>query len=118
MIKKTTFDAIGGLDEEFQVALNDVDLCLKVRAHGELVVENPMVEMYHYESKSRGMEDSKEKHERFKREIARFRTKWADILEKGDPYYNPNLTAESVESTSILISSMRSKEGIDGRRYF
>lgn len=92
MIKKTTFDAIGGLDEEFQVALNDVDLCLKVRAHGELVVENPMVEMYHYESKSRGMEDSKEKHERFKREIARFRTKWADILEKGDPYYNPNLT--------------------------
>ncbi len=92
MIKKTTFDAIGGLDEEFQVALNDVDLCLKVRAHGELVVQNPMVEMYHYESKSRGMEDSKEKHERFKREIARFRTKWADILEKGDPYYNPNLT--------------------------
>lgn len=92
MIKKTTFDAIDGLDEEFQVALNDVDLCLKVRAHGELVVQNPMVEMYHYESKSRGMEDSKEKHERFKREIARFRTKWADILEKGDPYYNPNLT--------------------------
>ena len=92
MIKKTTFDAIDGLDEEFQVALNDVDLCLKVRAHGELIVQNPMVEMYHYESKSRGMEDSKEKHERFKREIARFCTKWADILEKGDPYYNPNLT--------------------------
>lgn len=92
MIKKTTFDSIGGLDEEFKVALNDVDLCLKVRALGELVVLNTMVELYHHESKSRGMEVGKEKHERFKNEIARFRMKWADVLKEGDPYYSPNLT--------------------------
>ena len=53
---------------------------------------NPGVELYHYESKSRGMEETPEKHERFKGEISRFRDRWKDILEKGDPYYNPNLT--------------------------
>lgn len=92
MIKRTTFEAVQGLDEEFQVALNDVDLCLKVRELGELIVLNPWVEMYHYESKSRGMEDDPVKHERFKREIARFRDKWNKVIEAGDPYYNKNLT--------------------------
>lgn len=92
MIKKSVYDEIHGLDEEFEVALNDVDLCLKVREAGKLVVFHPGVEMYHYESKSRGSETSPEKHERFKREIARFRKKWAKILEEGDPYYNKNLT--------------------------
>lgn len=81
-----------GLDEEFEVALNDVDLCLKVRKLGKQVVFHPGVEMYHYESKSRGSESSPKKHERFKKEIARFRNKWSEILEKGDPYYNENLT--------------------------
>ena len=95
MIKKTTFDAIDGLDEEFQVALNDVDLCLKVRAHGELVVQNPMVEMYHYESKSRGLEDTPEKVARFNKEIQIFERRWPDIMRDGDPYYNPNLTLKS-----------------------
>ena len=74
------------------VALNDMDLCLKVRELGKLIVFNPWVELYHYESKSRGMEDTPEKYERFKREVARFREKWAEVLEKGDPYYSPNLT--------------------------
>ncbi len=92
MIKKTVFDAVHGLDEEFEVALNDVDLCLKVRKLGKQVVFHPGVEMYHYESKSRGSESSPKKHERFKKEIARFRNKWSEILEKGDPYYNENLT--------------------------
>ena len=92
MIKRECFEQVNGLDEEFKVALNDMDLCLKVRKAGKLVVLNPWVELYHYESKSRGMEDTPEKHERFKNEIARFRTKWSNILESGDPYYNPNLT--------------------------
>ena len=92
MIKKTSFDEVQGLDEEFTVALNDIDLCLKVRKTGKLVVMNPGVCLYHYESKSRGMEETPEKHERFKKEIRRFRTKWSDILTKGDPYYNENLT--------------------------
>ncbi|MFR1112912.1 MAG: glycosyltransferase [Blautia sp.] len=92
MIKRSTFEQIGGFDEEFVVALNDIDLCLKVRDQGELVVFNPYAELYHYESKSRGFEDTPEKKARFKKEIKRFRTKWSDVLEKGDPYYNPNLT--------------------------
>lgn len=92
MIKKSVFDEVGGLTESFKVALNDIDLCLKVREKGHLIVMNPGVELYHYESKSRGMEETPEKHERFKGEISRFRDRWKDILEKGDPYYNPNLT--------------------------
>lgn len=92
MIKRSVYDEIGGLDEDFIVALNDVDLCLKVRSTGKLVVLDPGIELYHYESKSRGLEETPERHERFKNEIARFRKKWKDILEQGDPYYNPNLT--------------------------
>lgn len=92
MIKRSVFDAVGGLDEDFIVALNDVDLCLKVRALNKLVVLDPGIELYHYESKSRGLEETTERHERFKREIARFRKKWEEVLETGDPYYNPNLT--------------------------
>ena len=92
MIKKSISQLIGGFDEEFVVALNDIDLCLKVRALGQLVVFNPYAELYHYESKSRGFEDTPEKKARFKKEIKRFREKWGEILSKGDPYYNPNLT--------------------------
>jgi GT2 family glycosyltransferase len=92
MIRKDCFEQVHGLDEKFRIALNDMDLCLKVREKGYLIVMDPWVEMYHYESKSRGMEDTSEKHERFKREIARFRLKWRKVLEKGDPYYSPNLT--------------------------
>lgn len=92
MIKKASYDAVHGLDENFKVALNDVDLCLKVRETGKLVVLNPWAELYHYESKSRGMEDDPIKHERFKNEIVRFRDKWSNIIETGDPYYNKNMT--------------------------
>ena len=72
MIKKSIYQLIGGFDEEFVVALNDIDLCLKVRALGQLVVFNPYAELYHYESKSRGFEDTPEKKARFKKEIKRF----------------------------------------------
>ncbi|MCC8028967.1 MAG: glycosyltransferase, partial [Lachnospiraceae bacterium] len=91
MIRRSVFEEIGGFDESFSVALNDVDLCLKVRATGRLIVFQPWAELYHYESKSRGYEDSPEKIERFKSEIRRFREKWKDVLEQGDPYYNVNL---------------------------
>ena len=68
---------------------------MKVRETGKLVVYNPYAELYHYESKSRGLEDTPEKIRRFQREIATFSKKWPDILKNGDPYYNPNLTLES-----------------------
>jgi len=92
MISRSDFDAIDGFDEAFTVAFNDIDFCLKVRSMDKLVVFNPYVELYHYESKSRGAEDTPEKLERFRKEVRRFRKKWKEILDKGDPYYSPNLT--------------------------
>ena len=95
MVKKTVFDAVDGLSEELEVAFNDIDFCMKVRKLGKLIVYNPYAELYHYESKSRGLEDTPEKIRRFQKEIATFAGKWPDILKNGDPYYNPNLTLES-----------------------
>ncbi len=92
MSKKQVFCQVGGFSEEFAVAFNDIDYCMKVRALGKLVVFAPYALLYHYESKSRGLEDTPQKVERFNREVARFAKKWPEILEKGDPYYNPNLT--------------------------
>ncbi len=92
MVKAAAFKQVGGLTEELAVAFNDVDFCLKVRMAGYLVVYNPAVRAYHYESKSRGAEDTVEKLQRFDREIAWMKEHWADILQKGDPFYNPNLT--------------------------
>ena len=95
MVSRKVFDEANGLDEEnFKVAYNDVDLCLKIRKLGYLIVFTPFAELYHYESKSRGYEDTPEKQKRFKSEVKRFKEKWCDELEKGDPYYNPNLTLD------------------------
>ena len=92
MVKKSDFDAVGGLDETFQVAFNDIDLCMKFRAAGKKIIFTPYAELYHYESKSRGLEDTPEKQFRFDKEVKRFQEKWAQQLEMGDPYYSPNLS--------------------------
>ena len=92
MVKRSVYEELGGLEEKLKVAFNDVDFCLRVRDKGYLVVYNPNVELYHYESKSRGTEDSKEKVRRFQNEIEYMRSHWLNLLKKGDPMYNPNLT--------------------------
>lgn len=92
MMKKSVFEQAGGFTEELAVAFNDVDLCLKVNQGGHLVVYDPYVQLFHMESKSRGTEDSKEKVARFQREIEYMRSHWIEILKKGDPYYNKNLS--------------------------
>lgn len=92
MVKKSDFDAVGGLDETFQVAFNDIDLCMKFRAAGKKIIFTPYAELYHYESKSRGLEDTPEKQFRFDKEVKRFQEKWAQQLEMEDPYYSPNLS--------------------------
>lgn len=92
MMKKEAFEKAGGFTEELAVAFNDVDLCLKVRRENYLIVYDPHVELYHYESKSRGAEDSEEKIRRFQREIEYMRSHWIDILKNGDPCYNKNLS--------------------------
>lgn len=92
MTKKSVYEQVGGLTEELVVAFNDIDYCMKVRKAGKLVVYNPYAQLYHYESKSRGLEDSPEKIERYYREMKYFVTKWKECMDNGDPYYNPNLT--------------------------
>lgn len=92
MVKREAFEAAGGFEESLAVAFNDVDFCLKVRRAGYLVVYNPYAELYHYESKTRGLEDSPEKQRRFQSEIEYMRCHWLDILKRGDPYYNRNFS--------------------------
>lgn len=92
MLPRTVWDEVGGLDETFEVAFNDVDLCMRIRKAGYLIVWTPYAELYHYESKSRGAEDTPEKKKRFEGEVRRFQARWKSELAAGDPYYNPNLT--------------------------
>lgn len=91
MVKRTVFMEVGGFDPEYAVAFNDVDLCMKIRKKGYLIVYNPYARLTHYESKSRGLEDSRQKVKRFDSEVALFRERWGEFLKNGDPYYNPNL---------------------------
>ena len=93
MVKREIYEQAGGFEEQLAVAFNDVDFCLKVRRLGKLVVYDPHVQAYHYESKSRGAEDSAEKTARFQREIEYMRNHWIGILKNGDPYYNPNFSS-------------------------
>lgn len=92
LIKRSVFEQVGGLEEKLKVAFNDVDFCLRVREKGYLVVYDPYAELYHYESKTRGAEDTKEKIRRFQTEIEYMRSHWIGFLKKGDPYYNCNLS--------------------------
>ncbi len=106
MMRRTVFKEIGGFDEKYSHAFNDVDLCLRIRERGYLIVFTPHAELYHYESKSRGYEDTPEKQKRFKGEIELFQQKWKHVLERGDPYYSPNLTLVR-EDFSIRMKGVR-----------
>lgn len=97
MVRRSVFDEVEGLNEDFKVAFNDIDFCLKVRKAGYLVVYNPYAQFYHYESKSRGQEDSADKVARFQQEIGLFGERWGELLENGDSYYNPNLTLDKAD---------------------
>ena len=97
MVKKSDFEAVQGFDEKFAVALNDVDFCLKLRDKGLLNVFTPFSELFHYESVSRGDDtDGKDsaKAKRYEEESALFREKYKELLEKGDPYFNPNFSLD------------------------
>ena len=94
MMRRSLFEELGGLDEGFAVSLNDVDLCIRAWKSGHVNVFTPFAELYHFESVSRGLDDKGEKAKRYDRESAVFREKWKDLLEKGDPYYNPNFSLD------------------------
>lgn len=92
MVRKSVFDEVNGFTEELAVAFNDVDFCLKLREKNYLIVYTPEVELYHYESISRGYEDNPEKQLRFKGEWAYINSRWREYYVNGDPYINRNFT--------------------------
>jgi O-antigen biosynthesis protein len=110
LIRRSTFDAVGGLDPRLQVAFNDVDFCLRVRESGLRNIWTPYAELYHHESASRGYEDTPEKQDRFMREIVFMTERWGSLL-LNDPAYNPNLTLDTVHYD--LASSPRVAPLID-----
>lgn len=94
LVRKEVYEQVGGLDEEnLKIAFNDVDFCLKVREAGYRNLWTPYAELYHYESISRGAEDTPEKQARFSGEVSYMQSKWGQILAL-DPYYSPNLTLD------------------------
>ena len=94
MVSRKKYDEVGGFDEGFAVSLNDVDFCLKLRQAGYLNIFTPFAELYHYESLSRGLDLEGKNAARYEGESEHFRTKWKEVLDKGDPYYNPNFSLD------------------------
>ena len=103
MISKKLYEDIGGLNETaLKVAFNDVDLCLRVRERGYLVVWDAQSYWYHYESKTRGFDLAPENKKRFENEVARFKVIWRERLAEGDPYYSRNWDLYSDTYTTFV----------------
>lgn len=109
LVRKDVFTEVHGFTEEYAVAFNDIDFCMKVRAANKKVVYNPYAEFYHYESKSRGAEDTPEKIKRFNAETERLARNWTRIIKEGDPYYHPALTLR--KSNFVLRDLSKEKVG-------
>ena len=92
MVKKSAFQEVGCFSEDFYEAFNDVDLCLKIRKAGYLIVWTPFSEAYHHESKTRSLPDTPEKVKEFDRIVDMFKNKWKKEMKAGDPYYNRNFS--------------------------
>lgn len=90
LMRHALFEELGGFCEDFAVAYNDIDLCLRLREEGKLIVFTPFAELRHYESLTRGNDLCAENEPRFRREEALFQERWKEIIERGDPYFNPN----------------------------
>ena len=97
MTKRSSYLAVGGMEEALAVSYNDIDYCLRLRRAGQRVVFTPYAELTHYESKTRGLEDTPEKKERLAREAALFEERWREELAAGDPFYNPNLSRSKAD---------------------
>jgi GT2 family glycosyltransferase len=90
-MRRELFDQLGGFDEKFVVAFNDVDLCIRIKQAGWRIIWTPTVEHYHYESASFGRHNSPERAPQFEREVNLMRSLWGAVLDN-DPAYNPNLS--------------------------
>lgn len=94
MVSRRIFDEVGGFDEAFPVAYNDVDLCLKIRTKGYYNLYTPYATLYHYESATRGNDNKGDKKKRLNLDAENMKIKWGDNIK--DPYYNPNFSAEKL----------------------
>ena len=109
MMKNELFKSIGGFNQEdLPVAFNDIDLCLRIKQQNLLIVYTPYSELYHYESASRGSDQTIENSQRFQKEIKYMLEKWGDIL-KSDPYYNPNLTLEKEDFSMAELREIKAR---------
>ena len=95
MSRREVFLEVGGFDEAFAVAYNDIDYCMRLRKAGYRVVFTPYAQLTHYELKTRGKEDTPQQMERFKKEEALFRSRWQASLDAGDPFYHPLMTLDN-----------------------
>ena len=93
MVEKRLFEELGGFDEYFAVAFNDVDFCLRVRDTNRLVVFTPDAKLYHYESISRGYDSSGNNMRRFIEEQGKLKTRWSKYYCSGDPYFGTASTS-------------------------
>lgn len=117
LVKRSVYEEVGGLEEEFQVAFNDVDFCLKVRKAGYLIVYDADVKLFHYESKSRGMEDTTDRFIRFGNEMMLLNSKWDILSTFVDPYYNPNLSYLEYYKINHTIKEARKQQLIARGEY-
>lgn len=97
LVRRSVYESVGGLDESLQVAFNDIDFCLRIRAAGYRNLWTPFAELYHHESASRGLDDTPEKAARFRAEVELMESRWGETLYH-DPAYNPNLTLFDTDS--------------------
>ena len=94
MVKKDLYLEVNGFSEEFAVAYNDIDFCLKLRKLNKLICFTPFAELYHYESLTRGIDKYDANKKRLTAEENIFKNKWSALITAGDPYYNPNFSLE------------------------
>ncbi len=114
MVRRDVWEALEGFDEKLQVAFNDVDFCLRILAAGYRHVVLPHVLFYHYESKSRGVEDNPVKQRRFAGEVELMEKRWKKTYIDHDPYYNSHLTKKrmdfSIDEESIYYCELDYEE--------
>jgi GT2 family glycosyltransferase len=97
LMRKSVFEEVGLFAPEFCSSYNDIDLCLKARKAGYLIVWTPYAEAYHLESKSRGYSTTSGQKRKLSQETALFKAKWKEVLAQGDPYYNRNFSIEKAD---------------------
>lgn len=96
LFPRELFERVGGYTEAFEVGLNDVDFCLKVREAGFRVVWTPYAKLFHYEFSSRGRDRGGAQMERAEREIGLLRSRWSCYFQTCDPYIGPNVDPDSL----------------------